>query len=240
MDKKLLIARAAIEAVPEVMPFLSNRARYMLYKPAEYKTYDYMLRAIEGLVNGVYSGTVGGQFIDTMANIISGQLSQAYRQAWEDEGFTDAFLPDYLTQSLEAMILNQFDYVDQYYRDIVDARVDGTPVAPLLARAGLWANQWNVAYKEAVQLIRFQGGGNLEWRKGQTEKGCRTCAALDGFVMSAREWEQLDLHPRGYLNSKLECEGGGPVNNCDCELLPTDKRRSPNAYGRIEEILLAR
>jgi hypothetical protein len=238
-SKKLQIARAAIEAVPEVIPFLSNRARYMLYKPTEYKTYDFMRQAIEGLVNGVYYGNIGGQFIDTMANIISGQLSQAYRQAYEDEGFTDLFLPDYLTESLEAMILNQFDFVDGYYRAIVDARVDGTPVAPLLARASLWANQWDVAYKEAVQLIRLKSGGNLEWKKGATEKGCRTCAALDGIIMSAQEWQALDLHPRGYPNSKLECEGGGPVNNCDCELVPTDKRRSPGGYGRVEEILLA-
>jgi len=228
----------AVKLVPDVLPYLSNKARFTLYEPAAYKSFEYMLKQIEGLVKGVYSGNVGGEFIDTMANLISGQLTDAYQVAWKDEGDGGDF-PEYLNAPLESEILNQYDYVDQFYRDIVDARVDKTPIDPLLTRAGLWANQWNVSYQKALELIRLDGGGNLEWIKGQTEKGCRTCASLDGFVMSAKEWQALDLHPRGYPNSKLECEGGGPVNNCDCELSPTEKRRSPNAYGRIEEILLS-
>jgi hypothetical protein len=80
-------------------------------------------------------------------------------------------------------------------------------------------------------------GGNFVWKKGHTEKGCRTCAALNGIVLSARAWQELDVHPRGYPNPKLECEGGGPVNNCDCELVPTDKRRSPKAYNTVLNII---
>jgi hypothetical protein len=191
-----------------------------------------MENAIEGLVNGVYNGNIGGQFIDTMANIISGQLTQAYRQAWEDEGMTDYFAPDYLSESLEAMILNQYDYVDQFYRDIVDARVDGTSVSPLLARAKLWANQWNAGYNEAVRLITLQGGGNLVWEYGDAEH-CNTCLSLNGIVARADEWDTLGVKPQGDM---LECGGW----NCKCALVSTDRRRSPNAYGRIEEILLAR
>jgi len=191
-----------------------------------------MENAIEGLVNGVYNGNIGGQFIDTLANIISGQLTQAYRQAWEDEGMTDYFAPDYLSESLEAMILGQYDYVDQFYRDIIDARVDGTSVEPLLARAKLWANRWNEAYNEAVRLITLQGGGNLVWEYGDAEH-CNTCLSLNGIVARASEWDTLGVKPQGDM---LECGGW----NCKCALVSTDKRRSPNAYGRIEEILLAR
>jgi len=172
-----------------------------------------------------------------MANIISGQLTQAYEQAWADSGGEDE-MPEYLTAPLEAAILNQYDYVDQYYRDIVDARVDETSVDPLLSRAAQWANQWNAAYENAKLLINTKNGGNLIWRKGETEHGCQTCADLDGIVAWASEWETLGVHPRGYPNSKLECEGGGPANNCDCTLEPTDQRRSAGAYGRIEEIIL--
>ena len=224
--------RQVVATFPEVRTYLSGRSRWTLYKPAEYKTVDYMENAIEGLVNGVYNGNIGGQFIDTMANIISGQLTQAYRQAWEDEGNTDYFAPDYLAESLEAMILNQYDYVDQFYRDIVDARVDGTSVSPLLARAKLWANQWNAAYNEAVRLITLQGGGNLVWEYGDAEH-CNTCLSLNGIVARASEWDVLGVKPQGDM---LECGGW----NCKCALVSTDKRRSPNAYGRIEEILLAR
>lgn len=224
--------RQVVATVPDVRKHLSGRSRWSLYKPAEYKTVDYMENAIEGLVNGVYNGNIGGQFIDTLANIISGQLTQAYQQAFEDEGFTDYILPDYLAQSLEAMILNQYDYVDQFYRDIVDARVDGTSVAPLLARAKLWANQWNAAYNEAVKLITLQGGGNLVWEYGDAEH-CNTCLSLNGIVARADEWDTLGVTPQGDM---LACGGW----NCKCSLSSTDKRRSPNAFGRIEEILLAR
>lgn len=224
--------RQVVATVPDVRKHLSGRARWSLYKPAEYKTVDYMENAIEGLVNGVYNGNIGGQFIDTMANIISGQLTQAYRQAWEDEGNTDYFAPDYLAESLEAMILGQYDYVDQFYRDIVDARVDGTSVSPLLARAKLWANQWNAAYNEAVRLMTLQGGGNLVWEYGDAEH-CNTCLSLNGIVARASEWDTLGVKPQGDM---LQCGGW----NCKCALVSTDKRRSPNAYGRIEEILLAR
>lgn len=230
----------AIAQVPEVRQYLGSKALYLagIASPAEYKTYEYMLSQVEGLVRGVYANNLGGSFIDIMANLISGQLTQAYQQAFEDEGYTDFALPDYLATSLEAMILNQYTFVDQFFRDIIDARIDGTPIAPLLSRAQLWAQQWDTAYRQAVELIRLQNGGNLMWKKGATENGCTTCANLDGIVMSAREWESLGVHPRGYPNSKLECEGGGPANFCDCELMPTDKRRSANAYGRVEEIIL--
>jgi hypothetical protein len=75
------IARETVRLVPQVRPHLSAKTRWTLYEPAEYKTTDYMLNAIEGLVNGVYTNLVGGDFIDAMANLISGQLTQAFQQA---------------------------------------------------------------------------------------------------------------------------------------------------------------
>lgn len=235
--KLLSYLRKSILLVPAVKPLLKGKARFLAYTQIEYKTYEFFLSQITGLVRGVYNNNLGGDFIDIMANLISGQLTQAYQQAFENEGYTDFVLPNYLQESLEEMILDQYDHVDQYYRDIVDARIDETLIDPLLARANMWAEQWNVAYKEATQLIRFEGGGNLQWVKGETEHGCSTCERLNGIVMSTREWQELDVHPRGYPNNKLECQGGGPVNNCDCELTPTEKRRSPDAYNRVIDIV---
>lgn len=225
--------RHAVKLVPQVVPLLNKRARWMLYVPAEYKTYDYMLSVITGLVRGVYSGTVGGQFIDTMANLISGQLTQAYRQAWEDEGTTEYFAPDYLASSLEAMILSQYDFVDQFYRDIVDARIDTTSIDPLLVRAGMWANRWNEAYNEAVRLITVENGGKLMWQYGEAEH-CDTCRALNGIIAFAKEWDTLGVKPQNAPNNMIECGGW----NCQCALVSTDKRRSPGAYGRIEAAIM--
>jgi len=231
MNNEML--RRVIKIFPAVYPYLKGRARWLAYTAEAYKSYDYYLANIQGLVNGVYSNYIGGEFIDSMANLISGQLLDAYQQAIADQGFTDFFLPDYLQESLDALILSQYNYVDQFFRDIVDARIDGTPVAPLLARAELWAQRWKEAYNEATRLMTIKNGGNLEWQEGDTEDKCSTCLALDGIVAWASEWSALNVKPQNAPNNKIECGGW----KCGCSLTPTDKRRSPNAYGRIEAII---
>jgi len=228
--------RAIGKLYPAIIPHLTGRARWMAFTRGEFKTVEYYERELTRMIRNVYNGDLGGEFIDIMANLVSGQLTQAFDQAWQDSG-QEGQLPDFLTSALEDMILQQYDHVDQFYRDIVDARIDETSIDPLLSRAPMWAGQWDTAYKQAEQLINIENGGNLVWRKGETEHGCQTCADLDGIVMSAREWDELDVHPRGYPNDKLECQGGGPANNCDCTLEPTEQRRSPKAYETVMNIV---
>ena len=200
------------------------------------KTYEFFLRNMQRLIRSVYENNLGGDFVTIAGNLISGQLRRAYEEAWKDEG-TDGAMPDYLTESLTAMVTDQQSYLDGLYKDIVNARVDGTPIEPLLSRAEMWAGQYDTAYRQAVELIRLETGGNFEWVKGNTENGCGTCDKLNGIVMSAQEWQSLNLHPRGYPNPLLECQGGGPANNCDCELQPTDKRRTPKGYTTVLNIV---
>lgn len=229
-----------VKAAPYVRPHLSSRARWMLYEPVEYKTAEYMLRVITGLVEGVYGGYIGGQFIDTMANVISGQLLDAYSRAWLDEGFTGD-IPDYLDAAYQDDVLRHYDFVDQYYRDIVDARIDGTPIGGLLARAQLWAQRWTEAYNNAVRLIATANGEKLMWQLGATEEHCVFCSQYNGIVAFASEWNTLDIKPQNAPNPALTGGSDGCGGwRCDCSLETTDKRRSPNAYGRLEEILMAR
>ena len=170
---------------------LSANTRLIL---SEYKTADYMEKQIVGLVRGVYSGAVGGDFIDIMANLISGQLTAAFATAYTDEGY-DGALPDFLDAALTQMVVDQYTFVDQYYKDIVDARLDGTPVEPLLSRAGMWANQWNAAYNEAIRLMAAEYGGNLMWILGEADH-CETCLALNGIVASGVEWDESGWQPQ--------------------------------------------
>lgn len=222
---KDFISRAVL-LVPAVIPHLSA---------GFYKTYDYMLATIEHLVKSVYNGNLGGDFVDILQNLIAGQMTQAYKQAWEDEGETSFVLPDYLQVALEATIAQQadFDMIYGYYQDIIDARVDETSIEPLLSRAALWANQYNSAYNEAIRLIELENGGKLVWREGDTVKKCETCKALDGIVMWAREWEELDVHPQDAPNGKLLCGGW----QCGCMLEPTKERRTPKGFDRVLNIV---
>lgn len=208
-----------IQQVPQVVPYLTR----------EYKSYDFMLARVEGLVRGVYTGNVGGDFVDIMGALIRGQMEDAYRQAWTDEGYEGA-LPDYLVNSLDAFVIREanFDWIYQFYKDVVDARVDKTAIEPLLSRARMWANKWNAAYNEALRVITVENGGNLIWQIGDAEH-CTTCLALDGIVASGKEWEASGWKPQ---SEDLECHG----YNCKCQLLPTSNRRSKNAAERLAAI----
>jgi hypothetical protein len=256
MDKVVNLLPSAVRAIvaryPAIVPHLRGRARWVAFahhadQPmmlpgmgrfieravfTDYKTYDYFLTTMQNLIHSVYTGTIAGEFIDIMANLISGQLRQAFTQAWADEEGAGE-LPDYLTGALEDMILSEYDHVDSFYREIVDARLDEKPIDSLLARATLWAQRYTDAYEQARHLITMENGGNEEWVLGGTEEHCPECAALNGIVARASEWEQLGVHPQQPPNAVLTCGGW----KCDCERRPTEKRRSPGAFDRIVEIV---
>ncbi len=227
--------QTAVEKYPEVLPHLSGRARFIAFaKGGEYKSYDFFLTTLGRMVTNVYMGNLGGEFIDIMANLIQGQITRAYESAWVDEGF-DPPMPDYLTASANRMIVSQYAYVDQYYRDIVDARIDKTPLEPLLKRAELWANRYNEAYNNAIALITKQNGGKLKWVEGDTKDKCKTCVALNGIVAYASIWTKLNVHPQGGDNPKLECRGWG----CGCKLLPTTERQTRGAEKIILSVIIS-
>lgn len=196
------------------------------------KTYDYFLATLERLIRSVYTNRLGGEFIDILGNLVQGQLRQAYDLAWSEKG-NEGAMPEYLTSALENAITTQYKFIDQFFRDIVDARIDGTGIDALLARAPLWAQRYNEAYNDAVRLILAENGGNLVWQLGATEQHCPECYALNGIVASAKEWDELGVHPQGAPNPLLTCGGW----RCDCSLTPTTRRRSPKAFDTIVNIV---
>ena len=218
----------------ELAYYLADKGMYLdddLLKDMEaigaIKTYDYFLKRIEGLVRGVYSGNVAGEFIDIMANLIQGQLTDAYRRVWKDDG-NEGPVPDYLSESLTEAIANQYNFVDQYFRDIVKARLDKTSIEPLMIRAGMWANRYKEAQSEAARLIALETGGKLQWVYGDADH-CDTCSELNGLVAYATEWEISELKPQNAPNKFLLCGGW----RCACRLVPTKRRRSPKVLDTL-------
>lgn len=222
---KLDNLNVAVEKYPAVIPHLSPQAREYLFG---WKSYDFFLTTLGRMVTNVYMGNLGGEFIDIMANLVQGQISRAYLQAWTDEGF-DPPMPAYLETAANSAIVSQYAYVDQYYRDIVDARIDKTPLEPLLKRAELWANRYNEAYNNAIALITKQNGGKLKWQLGATEQHCDTCSKLNNVVDYASEWERAGLRPQSAPNNLLTCQGW----NCDCSLTSTTERRTRGGLSRL-------
>ena len=228
---KLSIVRTVAKLYPDILPHLSPRVRFLAAEPAEYKTIDYFVHQVELMVRHVYDGYMQSEFIDLMASLIQGQILQAVASCWNDEG-TGGEMPDYLSEVAENMILQQYDFVDGYYADIVSAREMEQGLDALLARAALWGNRWNDAYNEAMRLIMAQLGGKLRWVFGDTEH-CGTCQGLNGIVAYASEWDELGVHPQGAPNDALECGGW----RCQCSLEPTEQRRSPKAFDTIMNVV---
>lgn len=224
------IVREAIVRTPAVSSYLPPALLRSVF--SEIKTLEYFQTNIDHLVKSVYGGHMGGDFVDIMGNLITGQMADAYRRAWVDNDGTGN-LPEYLQTSLDEFVAQNinFDWIYQYYKDIVDARIDGTSIEPLLARAQMWANRYREATAEAVRLITAENGGKLIWIFGDAEH-CETCQSLNGIVAFATEWQTSGFKPQAAPNPLLICGGW----RCKCKLEKTDKRRSPKALDTLINI----
>lgn len=241
---RIQVIRAAVRLIPAVLPHLRARARWIALTADATKSAEQFDARLTNLVKALYKNTIGAQsFIDSLAALIARQITLAFREAWSDEGDGGQF-PDYLAEALDNFVIGQYDFVDQFARDIVDVAIDEKPIDGLLSRVPLWANRYTEAYNEAVALITKAGGGNLEWFLGATEKHCPLCSRYNGIVARASEWESLGIAPQnapnpaltGHIDGEDGCEGW----RCDCRLKPTKKRRTPGAYGKLEEILASK
>ena len=226
--------RALAKRYPAIIPNLRGRARWIVYTRAgtvdtDIQTVEFYARTMKGLIRSVYNNMMGGEFIDIMANLVQGQLTQAFQYALDETG-ADWF-PE-LRAELERMILSEYGFVDGLFRDIIDARLAGQSIEPLLVRADLWANRWNDAYNIAKLMIQSLFGERLMWVYGAAEH-CDTCRSLNGIVAFAREWEALNVRPQNPPNPLLECQGW----RCKCSLQPTNQRRSPKAFDTILNIV---
>lgn len=224
------VVALVIKAIPEVIPLLKPQTLRRAFKSE-----IFFEVTVEHLVRQVYYGWMGGDFIDIMDSLIAGQMYDAYLSAWQDDGNTSA-MPDWLDEAMKQATIDQQSFVQAFYNDIIDARVDGTPIDPLIPRAKLWGGQWNSHYQNAVVLINAHMGGKLQWHEGDTKEKCATCLALDGIVAYASEWMDAGFQPKNYPNDMLDCGGW----NCGCTLDPTNQRRSPNARARLMAIAVSK
>lgn len=219
----------AITNYPAIIPLLKGRALALAVK-----TFGYFLQALNQRVVDLYRGDITeGAFVDELAALLDQQLQRAWNEgmrANDLDPLTET-LPEW-EQALQEIIAEQYMYVDTYASDIAAGREAGTSLASLQSRAAMWANRYNDVVAQAT-LITADGKTKLTWRLGATEKHCTTCGALNGITAFAVEWEALGIRPQNAPNSMLECGGW----QCDCSLEPTDKRRSPDAYGSIMNIV---
>lgn len=211
-----------------------NIPRPVLVDACKYfKTYDYFLRVLSGDVVDLYRGNITeAQFVDNLAALLDQQLRRAFNEGMRQNGLDPQNdMTDEWEQAYQEIVSSEYQYVDGFAADIVKGAKDNTGYEQFQARAALWANRYNDVVNQAV-IITAEGKDRLEWHLGQTEKHCETCKQLDGIVAFAAEWDTAGLKPQSPPNDALECGGW----KCDCSLMPTDKRRSPNALNTLLNI----
>ncbi len=192
------------------------------------KTLAYFLRVLSGMVKDLYRGDIDESgFVTRMADLIQQQLTRAWAEGMRANDLDPvADMEPEWQEKLDAIILNEYNYVDNFAADIVDAAKNETGWDALLARAELWANRYTDTVNIAILTTKEQ---KLVWRLGATEEHCDTCAALNGIVAWASEWQLADVHPQSPPNDALDCGGW----RCDCSLEPTRERHTPGAFDRI-------
>lgn len=216
-------------------------ARVLLTDPRaalymEFKSYEYFRNTLRRLVRTLYDGWIGGDFVQTMSNLITGQIIDAHVRAWFDETGGEENPPLYLQLHAQSMAQKQEQFIEPYYVAILDARIEQSSIEPLLVRADMWANRYNEAYNDAVKFIAEQSGGKLEWFYDPEKEHCDTCASLNGIVAFATDWTASGFKPQAAPNNMLDCGGW----QCGCELRTTDKRRTPKALDKLLNIAMSR
>ena len=198
------------------------------------KTYNFMLSHVDKYARDLYEGKITrDQFIDSMASLIESQLRRAWNEGMRNNDLDpQKDMTAEWEQEYQNLVLDQFNYIESYADDILAGKENNSGVAEFRSRAQLWANRYNETVSIA-EVVTAGKGDKLQWQLGATEEHCDSCLRLNGIVAYASEWEELGVYPQNAPNDLLECGGW----RCDCSLVPTDKRRSPDAYGTIMDIV---
>jgi hypothetical protein len=194
------------------------------------KTQAHYERVLSQAVRELYNGKSSeDDFLSTMTTLLDEQT----RRAWnEGMRLNDLDPAKDMTEAFEAELRNiqdeEFSHVDGFIAAIVQAGKDGTPVDPLLTRAGLWASRYPDIVSRA-QVFTAPKDLNFRWIYGDTIQHCDTCSKLEGIVATAADW--ADLQARGIYpqSPNLDCSGF----NCDCHLDSTDDDVTPGGIPSV-------
>lgn len=200
------------------------------------KTEAYYLRTLSRAVRKLYAGDITrDEFLTTQLRLLDEQIRRAWNAGMRLNGLDPAtdMTAGYL-QIIDEIQNNELNYVERFAQDIINAKLNGESIDPLIQRAELWAHRYQDVVNRA-KLETADANQNFKWVLGPTEQHCPQCSALDGIVASASEWRQSNIRPQNPPNTLLDCGGW----RCQCELQPTDQRRSPRALESIMNVVVA-
>lgn len=211
-----------------------------LWRMVEIKTEAMFLRQLRAYCLQLFRGELGEfAWIDDMSGTIAEQLGKAWREGARAVGVEPSEFTDEDIEELNKIIRSEYEYVLALGSDILALRLMGGTLEEyrnkFASRIEIWAHRYTDVVNQAKVWFGKRKKVKLKWEFGATEEHCATCAALDGLVAYAEDWEQSMVHPQNPPNQALECGGW----RCDCSLVPTTDRATNNALERIQDIVIA-
>ncbi len=207
MNKTILLAslRAAVLAVPEILPLLSPSARAALKASGDYTS----IRAeMSGEIHdAVYDYLTGSGNITTYRAAMALAISQAYVETADaayQEGGGELPLDDDTAAWARAELDAQLAYVDQLFENLRELRKEGdvNAAAEALARANGYASSLDQLYSEA--LTRGAKNKMLTFVGSDGKESCKDCKRMKGERHRASWWIEHDMVPG---SSAYECGG---------------------------------
>jgi hypothetical protein len=216
-----------VEIPADVLDFLGKDVKAI-------QDYDNALTRIMSIyLNDLRTQTLDniGNFGIAFANAIEFGLNEAWRLGLREN---DAEQTDEWQAIVDGIIADERTHIPDFaaYLTVVanNSESMGQAITTAQNRLSLWVNRYEDVMNQAI-VISAEEKTKLEWVYGDTEH-CETCAQLNGIVAYAREWDESGVRPQNPPNGMLTCGGW----KCQCQLIPTTKRKSPNALDRILSI----
>lgn len=220
------------EIIARVVAMLEARAVALGAPPDALKAYDarMYLDGFIGAASAFWRDGSRGSFFTRVNTLIKFGLTDAWNAGAASVGVLPSDMEPEDLQVIAGIVAEEKTYVPGLF-DYLDtlANTPGASLQSALPRLEMWGNKWQAVYNQAVTY--FGAKARLVWVLGPTEH-CETCLKLAGIVAWAKEWEAADIRPQ---SRRLACGG----YRCQCQLLPSTRRRSPKALDRILNALLS-
>ena len=185
-------------------------------------------KSLRDSVRGLWTGRFDRPtFGDAMFSAIERHLEVAWREGAAECGIRKDERTAEEEATLKRFIDGQIAFVPRFGGFIEENnRASGGLLRTSLTRLSPWVNRWNEVKGIAAEMSCVDQ--KFIWLLGDAEH-CRTCLKLNGRVMRASRWRELDVHPQDTRPGKLICQGF----ECKCRRPPTDRRATPGRLPRL-------
>ena len=155
-------------------------------------------------------GSRGGNIEVKLKKLVSDSLTTAYYEGAKAAGFDPKNFNDEMSQQVDDLIFEQFNYLTKFIADIKDAKENKDLQAKTLDRVKWW--------KQTILSAKFQGDAYanqnkvVTWHLGTTVEHCNTCVELDGQSHPIKWFVERNYIP-GKPGAAMDCQGF----QCDCK-----------------------